>query len=222
MTTVINFPFIATLVLVVGLFGLIISLFLSAWRYRARAAARPDPNLPENLKDDFGPRLTSARLRWVRWAFALAVLAALGFHVYWGLFATGPVGENQDFAGLKTRRDQRNRREIESTLRGWIYDRHHDPKRALAKYRYLNGHIIRDYPLGPGAAHIIGYGTLGRGDSMLERAAVTMRPPQTEKSLWQKLTDFNNENIRPPVGQDMVLTVDFDLQKAAAEQLQGR
>jgi len=215
-----NFPFIVTIVLLIGLAALIFALFVSTWRYRSRAASpdQADAKLPE----DFGPRLTSRRLRYVRWAFALLVVTALGFHVYWGLFATGPLGESEAFAALKNKRDQRNRREAESTLRGWIYDRHHDPKRALAKYRYLNSKIIRDYPLGPGAAHVVGYGTLARGDVLLERAAAAARPSQPEKNWWQKITDFNNEERRPPVGQDMILTIDYDLQKAAAEQLQGK
>jgi hypothetical protein len=215
-----NFPFIATIVLLIGLAGLILALFISTWRYRSRAADldQAEAKIPE----DFGPRLTSRRLRYVRWAFALMVLVALGFHAYWGLFATGPLGESLVFAALKNKRDQRNRREAESALRGWIYDRHHDPRRALAKYRYLNGRIIRDYPLGPGAAHIVGYGTLTRGDALLERAAAAARPSQPEKSWWQKLTDFGDETTRPQVGQDIVLTIDYDLQKAAAEQLQGK
>ncbi len=91
------------------------------------------------MPEDFGPRLTSARLRYVRWAFALLVLAAFGFHLYWGLFATGPLGENTAFAHLKHTRDQRNRREAESNLRGWIFDRHHDIRLALAKYRTSTG-----------------------------------------------------------------------------------
>jgi hypothetical protein len=216
-----NFPFTATLVLLIGLTGLILALFASTWRYRSRAAG--EEQAEAKIPEDFGPRLTSRRLRYVRWAFALLVVAALGFHVYWGLFALGPLGENDSFTALKNKRDQRNRREVESTLRGWVYDRHHDPKRALAKYRYLNGHIIRDYPLGPEAAHIIGYGTLARGDTLVERAAVAAaRVAKPERTWWQKLTDFNNEDIRPPIGQDMVLTVDYDLQKAASDQLQGR
>src|SRR5215475_13501555 len=218
-----NFPFIATIVLLVGLAGLILALFISTWRYRSRAAVSDQTGQAEaKIPEDFGPRLTSRRLRYVRLAFALMVVAALGFHAYWGLFATGPFGESAAFAALKNKRDQRNRREAESTLRGWIYDRHHDPRRALAKYRYLNGGIHRDYPLGPGAAHIVGYGTLSRGDVLLERVAATLRPSQPEKSWWGKLTDFNNGATRPPVGPDMVLTVDFDLQKAAAEQLKDR
>ncbi|MDX2040455.1 MAG: penicillin-binding transpeptidase domain-containing protein [Acidobacteriota bacterium] len=217
-----NFPFIATLVLLFGLIGSVLSLFLSAWRYRARVALQTDPNLPSNLQEDFGPRLTSQRLRWVRWAFALTVLAALGFHLYWGLFSTGPLGADADFAGLKARRDQRNRRENESTLRGWIFDRHKDTRRALAKYRYLNGEIKRDYPLGEATSHIIGFATLVRGEDGLERAVAAPVPPKDEKSWWQKLTDFSSEPPRPPVGQDLALTIDFDLQRAAAEQLQNR
>jgi cell division protein FtsI/penicillin-binding protein 2 len=217
---VMSFPFIATLIILIGLVWLIISLFRSAWRYRARLGSlnQAEANLPE----DFGPRLTSKRLRYVRWAFALLVLTALGFHIYWALYSTGPLGVDEAFAGLKDRRDQRNRRELESTLRGWIYDRHHDARRALAKYRYLNGQIIRDYPLGQAAAHLIGYGTLVRGDAQLERAVVMQPPPKTEKSWWEKIVLFNNDSSRPPVGQDLVLTIDFDLQKEAFAQLKDK
>ena len=215
-----NFPFIATIALLAGLAWLILTLFVSMWRYRSRAAGQEQAEA--KIPEDFGPRLTSQRLRYVRWAFALLVVAALGFHVYWGLFATGQLGENPAFAALKNKRDQRNRREVESTLRGWIYDRHHDPKKALAKYRYLNGRVIRDYPLGPAAAHIAGYGTLVRGDALLERAVAAPREAETGKSFWGKLARFGKEDDRPPVGQDLTLTVDYDLQKAAAEQLQGK
>src|SRR5262244_2274037 len=197
-----TFPFIATIVLLVGLAGLVLALFISTWRYRSRVSISDQTRQAEaKIPEDFGPRLTSRRLRYVRLAFALMVVSALGFHVYWGLFATGPFGESPAFAALKNKRDQRNRREVESTLRGWIYDRHHDPRRALAKYRYLNGRIIRDYPLGPGAAHIIGYGTLTRGDILLERAAAALRASQPEKSWWRKVTDFSHEDNRPPIGQ---------------------
>jgi penicillin-binding protein A len=218
-----NFAFIATIVLLFGLSWLAFSLLLSAWRYRARNPARRQSELNDvGLPEDFGPRLTSARLRYVRWLFALLVLVALGFHVYWGLYATGPLGVNEAFAGLKNRRDQRNRREVESTLRGWIYDRHHDAKRTLAKYRYLNGQIIRDYPLGPAAAHLVGYGTLARGDSGLERAVIAQPPLNDEKSWWERFISFNNEAARPPRGRDLVLTIDFDLQREAFAQLKDK
>ncbi|MBO0719997.1 MAG: hypothetical protein J2P41_04205 [Blastocatellia bacterium] len=216
-----NFPFIATLILFCGLGWLILSLFLSAWRYRARNNPQAETDYAA-LPDAFGPKLTSARLRYVRWIFALLVLAALGFHFYWGLYATGPLGVDDTFAGLKNRRDQRNRREIESTLRGWIYDRHHDAHKTLAKYRYLNGQIIRDYPLGQAAAHLVGYGTLFRGDTGLERAVVAQPPVHEEKSWWEKFVNFNNESVRPPVGKDLILTIDSDLQKEAFAQMKDK
>ncbi len=214
-----NFPFIATLILLAGLVWLVLSLFLSAWRYRGRGA---EDTAGSALPADFGPRLTSNRLRYVRWGFAILVMAALGFHAYWGLFSTGPLGENEVFAGLKDRRDQRNRREIESKLRGWIYDRHHDGRRALTKYRYLNGQVLRDYPLGPAAAHLIGYGTLVRGDAWLERAVVAPAAVQPEKSWWQKISSFGSDDSLPPVGPDLTLTIDFDLQKEAFNQIRDK
>ena len=109
-----NFPFIATLVFIGGIVFLLLSLLLSTWRFSRKPAASDTSDLP----DDFGPRLTSNRLRYVRWAFAILVITAFGFHVYWGLFAAGPVGENKDFAHLKNTRDQRNRRDAEANLRG--------------------------------------------------------------------------------------------------------
>ncbi|MBI3427032.1 MAG: penicillin-binding protein 2 [Acidobacteria bacterium] len=212
-----SFPFIATLIFLGGLGFLIWSLCLSAWRYRS-SAAEPDAAA---VPDDFGPRLTSARLRYVRWAFALLVLAAFGFHVYWGLFSTGPFGENAAFAALKNKRDQRNRRDEEANLRGWIFDRHRDYKRTLAKYRFINGKIVRDYPLGQASAHLIGYGGLLRGDAAMERAVAAQPPRAEEKSWWHKLSGFWSEEQKVAVGPDLVLTIDYDLQKAAFEQLQS-
>jgi cell division protein FtsI/penicillin-binding protein 2 len=210
------FPFIATLIFVIGLGVLILGLFLSTWRYRPRAA--DEAKVPE----DFGPRLTSLRLRYVRWAFALLVLTAFGFHLYWGLFSAGPLSENAAFAHLKNTRDQRSRREAESNLRGWVFDRHHDIRRALAKYRYLNGQVIRDYPLGPAAAHLIGYTGLARGDALIERAVAAQPPAEAEQSWWERTFSLQTKEDRLAVGRDLTLTIDYELQKEAAAQLAGR
>ncbi len=212
-----SFPFIATIAFTAGLLIVIIGLALSLWRYRKPQELASDIDIPE----DFGPRLTSGRLRYVRWLFALLVLAALGFHTYWSLFATGPFGENSVFEHLKNTRDQRHRREAESELRGWIFDRHHDIHRALAKYRYLNGQVIRDYPLGSGAAHVLGYTGLARGDAMLEKALPAIPPEKTDKSWWERVSTLGNQSQKV-IGPDMTLTIDFDLQKEAAAQLAGR
>ncbi|HKX27073.1 MAG TPA: penicillin-binding transpeptidase domain-containing protein, partial [Blastocatellia bacterium] len=215
-----KFPFIATLIVLFGLGWMVLSLIHSALRSRSGGAVLDSAE--SGLPEDFGPRLTSHRLRYVRWAFALLVLIALGFHCYWGLFAAGPIDVNESFEGLKDRRDQRNRREVESTLRGWIYDRHHDARQTLAKYRYLNGQIVRDYPLGPAAAHLVGYGTLLRGDAWLERAVVSQPLPKVEQSWWEKVFSFNDHSLRPPVGPDLVLSLDFNLQKEAFAQLKDK
>lgn len=216
-----NFPFIATLIFLLGIIFLLLSLFLSMWRFSRKATDDAD-----NIPDDFGPKLTSNRLRYVRWAFAVLVIAAFGFHVYWGLFAAGPVSENKDFAHLKNTRDQRNRRDAEANLRGWIFDRSKDYRKCLAKYRYLNGKIIRDYPLGAGAAHIIGYSGLARGDAELERAVVAQPPPkQPEKSWWEKIVatvSFESDEPKIEAGRDLQLTIDYDLQRAAFEQLNAK
>ena len=217
-----NFPFIATLIFIIGMIGLLLSLFLSTWRF----SRQPVTSELSDMPDDFGPKLTSSRLRLVRWAFAALVVTAFGFHIYWSLFAAGPISENKDFEHLKNTRDQRNRREAEANLRSWVFDRHKDYKRSLAKYRYLNGRIMRDYPLGAAAAHIIGYSGLARGDSMLERAVETQPPPkQVEKNWWEKMISYASFETQEPkidAGRDLQLTIDYDLQKAAFEQLQQK
>ena len=211
-----SFPFVASLLFLFGFGALLVALFLSTWRYRAKTQTTD-----EGVPDDFGPKLTSQRLRVVRWAFALLVLTALGFHAYWGLFSTGPLSENAAFAALKNKRDQRNRRDDEANLRGWIFDRHRDYKKTLAKYRFLNGQIIRDYPLGQAAAHLIGYAGLLRGDAAMERAVVAQPPRAESKSWWEKVSPFSNEQ-KVQVGPDLVLTIDYELQKTAFELLQGK
>lgn len=212
-----SFSFITTLIFLTGLALVLFALFVSTWRYR-RVVTAEEPALP----DDFGPKLTSGRLKYVRWAFALMVVAAFVFHGYWGLFATGPLGENAEFAQLKNNRDQRNRRDLEANLRGWIFDRHHDHKLALAKYRYLNGRIMRDYPLGEAASHLVGYSTLLRGDALLERALLAQPVKEPERSFWERITDWKTRDQMLAVTQDITLTIDYDLQKEAFAQLSGK
>lgn len=216
-----NLSFLATLIVLGGLIALSGALLLSSWRYGARSAVDVAP--PDGAAADFGPLLTSRRLRYVRWAAALLVFSALGFHAYWGLFAAGPLGEKESFVLLKNRRDQRNRREAESHLRGWVYDRQHKVERALAKYRYLNGKVIRDYPLGASAAHLIGYSGLLRGDAMIERAvaAGAAKKSKEEGGRWERVFTWG-KGRDDVIGRDLVLTVDFDLQREVAEQLAGK
>jgi penicillin-binding protein A len=215
-----SFSFIATLVYVSGLVLLLLGLSRALLRSRGRpASASGKANVPA----DFGPMLTSRRLARLQGIGALLILIALCFHAYWALFAAGPIRSDEEFALLKNRRDQRNRRETESHLRGWIFDRHHEVRLALAKYRYLNGEVIRDYPLGSGAAHLIGYSGLFRGDAMIERSVSVgaSHPVEPDTSWWRRVYS-NDEAARKVIGRDLVLTVDFDLQRDAAESLAGK
>ena len=215
-----SFSFVATLLYAAGLTVLVLGLSLALFRSRRRENSGFSEG---DVAADFGPLLTSRRLVRLRGVGALLLLMALCFHAYWALFAAGPIRSDDDFALLKNRRDQRNRRETESHLRGWIFDRHHEVRLALAKYRYLNGEVIRDYPLGSGAAHLIGYSGLFRGDAMIERAVSVeaSQPPKSEASLWRRV--YSREEVsRSVIGRDLVLTVDFDLQKEAAAALTGK
>ncbi|MEP7271783.1 MAG: penicillin-binding transpeptidase domain-containing protein [Acidobacteriota bacterium] len=212
-----SFSFIATLLYLLALGILVSSLLLSLLR------SRPKESVPDVHDKDFGPLVTSRRLTHLRRAGVLLFIVALGFHAYWALLAAGPIRSDGDFALLKNRRDQRNRREVESQLRGWIFDRHHDIRLALAKYRYLNGEVIRDYPLGAGAAHLVGYSGLVRGDAMIERAvSVATSPPIEPDQSWWSRVFSGAEGARKVVGRDLILTVDFDLQKEAAGLLAGK
>jgi cell division protein FtsI/penicillin-binding protein 2 len=216
-----SFSFIATLLYLLGLTVLALGLSLLIWRHRRRTG--PDAARDASIAGEFGPRITSRRLRYVRWAVVLLAGFAIGFHGYWALFAAGPASENEEFALLKHRRDQRNRRDAESHLRGWIFDRHREVHRALAKYRYLNGEVIRDYPLGASAAHLVGYSGLRRGDAMIERAVgvQTADPPDPDVSWWRRILS-STDRAKSVIGRDLVLSIDFDLQKAAAEQLANK
>jgi len=216
-----SFSFIATLLYLLGLTVLAFGLSLLIWRHRRRTGA--DAPRDASIGGEFGPSMTSRRLRYVRWAVVLLAVFAVGFHGYWALFAAGPASENEEFALLKHRRDQRNRRDAESHLRGWIFDRHREVHRALAKYRYLNGEVIRDYPLGASAAHLVGYSGLQRGDAMIERAVgvQTADPPDTDVSWWRRILS-STDRAKSVIGRDLVLSIDFDLQKAAAEQLANK
>lgn len=217
-----SFSLIATLLFLVGFGALAAALFISARRYARQS--EPKPTAGGMGAAGFGPMLTSRRLRLLRVAAGFIVVFALGFHAYWGLFAAGPVAEDAEFSMLKNRRDQRNRRETESRLRGWIFDRNGDMRRALAKYRYLNGQVIRDYPLGPAAAHLVGYSGLVRGDAMLERA-VGIGPSAAgadQGSIWTKLFASKPAGRDAVIGRDIKLTIDSDLQREAYERLGGR
>ncbi len=63
---------------------------------------------------------------------------------------------------------------------------------------------------------------MSRGDAMLERAVTAQPLREPEKSWWEKIFSLETKEARLAVGQDLTLTIDFELQKEAAAQLSGK
>ncbi len=213
-----NLSLLLTILISLGMLWILFQL-ASATRSPAQGAQGAGQN---QMPADAGPVIASHRLGYAKWAIGLLLISAYGFHCYWALFATGPWRVDAAFAGLKDRRDQRTRRESESSLRGWIYDRHGDARHALARYRYLNGQVIRDYPLGVAASHLVGYATLERGDACLEKAVAPRSPDPATGGWWEAALTLVRESPPPPVGPDLRTTIDAELQREAWSQIAER
>ncbi|NBO63896.1 MAG: hypothetical protein EBU88_03400 [Acidobacteria bacterium] len=215
-----NISTFLSIVVLIGLLAIVWKLFTTNQLFNSGEMASPIKGAP--LADDSGPRLASRRLRYAQWLFGLLLIMAFVFHLYWALFAAGPFRVDPPYAATKDRFDNRNRRESESVLRGWIFDRHHDVNRTLARYKYLNGGVIRDYQLGLAASHLTGYGTFVRGDAALEKALSTPSSSYLERPLTTRLLAIIREPELPEVGPDLVTTIDYDLQREAFELLRSR
>jgi hypothetical protein len=130
----------------------------------------------------------------------LLLIAAFGFHSYWVFKAE----ETDEFARSK-RLDARNRRLVESGLKGWVLDRSGKLENALVRYRNDGGLISRDYPVGEAAAHVTGYSDFVFGSGGIEYA---FREWLTEPA------GLVNRALSPaPVGKDFSATIDSLLQK---------
>lgn len=161
------------------------------------------------------PRAGRQMNRWLgllRAGFFGLCLTILAAHGYWALMAAGPLREDPLFMQMKRTRDQRNRRIEESGLRGWIFDRTGSIDGYLAGYRYSGEELIRHYPLGAYAAHVIGYYGLLRGSAGAELAY--------GRRLRSALSGWNLFDKRGVGGEDIHLTLDRELQRAAAEMLE--
>ena len=201
------FPLTLSLVFCGGMLVLALLLVLAAMRgHSAREA------LPEDLPVEpghYGPAQTNRWLRRIRGAFALLCAAAIGVHGYWVFGA--PSGD--DFTRFAIR-DQRNRREAEAGLRGWVFDRTGEPARALVKYRLDGQRIVRDYPLRDAATNLTGYADFVYGSAGFERGY--------SDTLTRPSSTYNRFVSPAPVGSDVASTIDVDLQRHAFELLKGR
>ncbi len=106
-------------------------------------------------------------------------------------------------------RDARNIRLAESGLKGWLIDRSGDLKRSLARYQYdpQTGNITRLYALGEAAIHITGYSDYVLGAGGLEAAY--------RRWLTEPTSTYNQLASPIPVGQDLQVSIDLELQKEA-------
>ncbi|MCA1603741.1 MAG: hypothetical protein LC776_19580, partial [Acidobacteria bacterium] len=210
-----SMPALLTLIYVGGfaliILLLLVSLFRNRRRPRAPAVAVPD-DLPTEVKKRLGSTSTNRGLRALRWLFVMLALGLLGFHVYWAHYAHE---KNEKFQELSYK-DLRNRRLSESTLRGWMLDRGGKLDKALAFYRRdSTGNITRQYPMDKAMAHIFGS---DRGDPGLERALFGVQ----SGALPEALQVVKGETRQNKGNNDVVLTIDRDLQQAAVDQLKGK
>jgi len=107
-----------------------------------------------------------------------------------------------------------------TTLKGKIYARTHDDSKLLAGYSPpINGQLPRRiYPLGEATSHLIGYSDVERGKTGLEKFYFERLMGWTDFTEEEKQNNTNNKYFRvKPVGNDIILTIDYELQKTAYE-----
>jgi penicillin-binding protein A len=141
----------------------------------------------------------------------VAVLVAMT--TYWQTWAA---------AGLADRQDNSIRRVAEFSIdRGLIFS--FEPRRRLARNREreIDGRTLffRRYPYGPLAAHAVGYSTVGRSRTGLERSLNDYLT--ASNSSLSTVFDKTLDELRgkPVQGNDVVTTLDLDAQEVANEAL---
>ncbi len=208
-------PALYSLIYMGGLAFMILLLLISLLRNRRKRSALSGvaaSDLPDEVVQRLGSTATNRGLKSLRWLYVLIALAVFGFHIYWVKYAPEA---NERFQQLNYK-DLRNRRLSESTLRGWILDRSGKLDRALALYkRDASGNITREYTMDQAMAHLFGS---DRGDPGLERALFGLN----SGAVPEALDIVQGRDVKQQGNQDVRLTIDRDLQKAAVDQLKGR
>jgi cell division protein FtsI/penicillin-binding protein 2 len=195
-----------TLTLMITATGLVVAalLFRAAWKRRWPNLALPATSQQLSQSDDFGPRATNRWLLGLRSLLLTLILAVLAMHCYW-VFSAGS-DPRSNFSQAK-RLDSRNIRLAESGLKGWVLDRSGKLENALARYRSDGGVISRDYPLGAAAVHLTGYSDYVFGSGGIEYAL--------RKSLTEPVSTANELVSPVPVGKDVTVSIDGNLQREA-------
>jgi peptidoglycan glycosyltransferase len=141
----------------------------------------------------------------------VAVLVAMT--TYWQTWAAASLAERQDNS---------IRRVAEFSVdRGLIFS--FEPRKRLARNRerVVEGRTLffRRYPYGPLAAHVVGYSTVGRSRTGLERSLNDFLT--AANSNLSTVFDKTIDELRgkPVQGNDVVTTLDLDAQEVANEAL---
>src|SRR5215467_15057622 len=201
-----------SLTLVVTGTGLLLVLLLAraAWRHRNHAlpGAAKSGQRPE--AETFGPRATNRWLLAIRSLMLTLLIAVLAMHSYW-VFSAGSEPRS-DFSQAR-RLDSRNIRLAESGLKGWVLDRSGKLENALVRYRSDGGVISREYPLGPAAVHLTGFSDYVFGSGGLEYGL--------RKWLTEPVSTVNQLRSPVPVGKDVTVSIDGNLQRESYHLLQA-
>jgi penicillin-binding protein A len=125
-------------------------------------------------------------------------------------------------AGLADRQDNAIRRVHEFSIdRGLVFS--FEPRKRLARNRerVIDGRTLyfRRYPYGPLTAHVVGYSTVGRSRTGLERSLndyLTASNANLSTVVDKTLDELRGKTVR---GNNVVTTIDLGAQAVAAEQL---
>ncbi len=144
----------------------------------------------------------------------LAAVFTAGFLVLWGYLALVQVV----WGGRLADAPENPRLAIAAQRAHWgrILDRR---LRVLADSTLVGGRQVRHYPDGRPYAHILGYRSAQYGVTGLEARFNVALVGVGPRDAWTQLLDAFG---RPPQGNDLVLTIDGDVQRAAVRALGGR
>lgn len=151
----------------------------------------------------------------VRLTYVALILVAVlvVMTTYWQTWAAASLAERQDNS---------IRRVAEFSVdRGLIFS--FAPRKRLARnrQRVIDGRTLffRRYPYGPLAAHVVGYSTVGRSRTGLERSLNDFLT--ASNSSLSTVLDKTLDELRgkPVQGNDVVTTLDLDAQEVANEAL---
>jgi penicillin-binding protein A len=148
---------------------------------------------------------------------SLALVGALVvMTTYWQTWASASLADRQDNAIKRVAEFSIDRGRIVSTR----------PFKRLARNRTRKVDnrtlYFRRYPQGELAAHVVGYSTVQRSRTGLERSLndyLTASNADLSTLVDRALDDFRGNDVR---GNDVVLSLDLDAQKVALDQLGSR